>query len=239
MKKLKVIYTLSTLIMLFCLYSCSEVSSPYNPDMYNEDSSAINIEDIKNDPFISDTNVTDINDTVVIKIVLKIVTGEIKEKSKEHYRGREVWKIKVKIKHNGTVVIRIDVKYGKVLYIEGGEGPYDYDIIPLEKFIKLQEAFEITTDSIQGVITGWELKWDSKHSWKFEITIMTDSAVYKIQIKAEGGLIIKVIKKIDDNDNDDDDGDDDDYDGDDDSTGTDDSTRSDSSGIIWFKKGLK
>src|SRR3972149_1785665 len=117
MKKLKVIYTLSTLIMLFCLYSCSEVSSPYNPDMYNEDSSAINIEDIKNDPFISDTNVTDINDTVVIKIVLKIVTGEIKEKSKEHDSRRfPSGNQRIRLVSSDTCH-RPWPRYGKVLYI--------------------------------------------------------------------------------------------------------------------------
>lgn len=239
MHKLNIIFTISCLAMIICLFSCSEVSSPYKPDTINdEDSSNIDIEGVKSDPFISDTNVTEVNDTVVINIVLKIVVGDIVVKEKEHYRGRQVWKVKVKTKHNGSVVIKIDIKSGKVIYIEGGDGAIDYNIIPLDKFIDLQKALKIATDSIQGVVTEWELKWDSKHSWKFEVTIMTDSAVYKIQIKAEGGIIIKVTMKVEDDD--DDDGDDDSTGtGDDDSTGTNDTTGSDTTGIIRFDRQIK
>ena len=195
MKNLKINIIIS-FVSLILLYSCSQTSQPIdiNEDL-NNDELNIDIELIINNPIINDSEISEIDDSEAVTIVLKIVPGQIVKKEKEKYRGRWVWKVKVKTKGSASVEVKIDMKTGRVLKIEGEDGPYDYDIKTLEQYLKLQEALELALKDIDGTIIKWELKYDNELSWKFEIEIQSEDGVFKVEIKAKDGIVIE-IKKI-------------------------------------------
>lgn len=131
----------------------------------------------------------------IIQKTENLVQGEILKAEKKYKRDIAVWKINVIAVTGGALSIEFSDNQNELFLIEGNEGPFDYEILPLQKSVSFSRAKKTAEDYSGQKILKWNLK-KNKEVWEYSFWVFTKSGKAQIRVNAESGeLILKKKKK--------------------------------------------
>lgn len=208
MKLKSISMLMAAALMMAVLISCNSTTTPTQSGL-NDDSEKLSLSGISSDPMFAPPASSgeqppagDISQQYAGRMAHNIVQGDVVSSEKENFRGIVVWKIKILTPQLSIVEIRIDATLGLVVALSGYEGRIDYDIKPLENFLKLSEAIKIALQNVRGEVVKWEIKYHQYNGWKFEFTVKSNGKHYKVKIHAKSGRLVDKVKGADDYDDD-------------------------------------
>ncbi|MFY0653654.1 MAG: PepSY domain-containing protein [Cyclobacteriaceae bacterium] len=130
-----------------------------------------------------------------IKVALAAITDarlKFAEKEEADDSGeRDVWSIYVETEKEAMIYLEITDDTEDLIYAEGEEGPFDYDIIIGQNFMSLKEVMIMVNTEMQSETYYWyyeQIEVEETVRWAFVIKVKDKDGVYhKVGVDAING----------------------------------------------------
>ncbi|MEO8663961.1 MAG: PepSY domain-containing protein [Ignavibacteria bacterium] len=170
--------------VLFLLLSGNNVMSKGISNKYNH--STANFLDTNINKSISITDAVD--------YAKRLMEGEIVKAERRFKKDIPFWKLDLVTGQKGIVEFEIALDEKNIIRIESGEGPFEYELVPAEKFVSFSKAKKAAEDFTGQKILKWNY-FKNKSAWEYNFWIFTKSGKAQVRVDAESGEVIKNKKK--------------------------------------------
>jgi len=126
-------------------------------------------------------------DTVTAMIDARIIHAE-----REDDHDRIVWDILVETDEEALVFLEISEDTQELVYAEGEDGPFNYDLVIGDDFVGLLETIEFVEDELQAETQYWyfeQIEHDEAEVWAFIIKVKDPATdkYYRVTVDAMSG----------------------------------------------------
>ena len=123
-----------------------------------------------------------------------LMEGEVVKAERRFKKDVPFWKLDMVTEQKGVVEFEISLTEKDLIRIDSDEGPFDYEIRPVEKYISFLYAKKSAEESTGQKILKWNY-FKNKNSWEYNFWVFTKSGKAQVRVDAESGEIINNKKK--------------------------------------------
>lgn len=167
-----------------------KVKNPVNGKYHRVTVDAMTGEWLELEDFVEETNL-ELPENIA-NTLKSIITGEVVHAEKVEEGDSFIWNIYLKTESGAKVQLAITDATEDLIYAQGEEGPFDYELTIAEGFITFKEALAKTNEI--GEVFFWEfdqIEINQENFWVFVIKVEGANGKFEITLNAQTGDLLE------------------------------------------------